>query len=183
MLQIPYEDSFSQNARGMMVAAVLASMKVVKKHQCHRFTDVLGTKVDGTLAATPADKESDWAGKAVLRKIPNVIGHGEETGAEGSGTVRVYLDGLDGSMPYAVGASTSTIIAAAYSEKKNEVFFCLVGEPQSGRIWQASLGTPTCVAVFPVDGSDPTEMAPVKVTNGGPDFKSRVLIDSYPSFK
>ena len=178
---VPYDDVLDADARGMMVAAVLQSMGVVRRHQQGRYTDILDTKRDGTLAALSADKESDKVGKEILRKIPGVIVHGEESGAEGESDIVLFLDGLDGSMPYAVGAGTSTVIAAAYCKSKKEVFYCLVGNPQTGQVWQAGAGLPATVGVFTQSG--PTDMAPVTVSNGVLDGKSRVMIDSYPGFR
>src|SRR3989338_9105348 len=90
-------------ARGMMIRAVQESMGVVASHQKRCLTDVLGKKTDGTLSTLSADKESDTAGKAILRQIKGVAIHGEESGTEGESDIVLFLDGLDGSMPFAVG--------------------------------------------------------------------------------
>lgn len=154
-----------------MLMALYASTRVVRTYQR---TNCVGveTKSDSTIV-TSADRASDEAGKIQLRKIPGVTIHGEESGVEGEGDILIYLDPLDGSMPYAAGAMTSTVIVAAVEKKSGKVLCCLVGDPSSERVWSAETGG-VCEASFAA--------VPVRVCDGVLDRKSRVFIDSYPGF-
>ncbi len=154
-----------------MLVALYASMRVVRTYQR---TNCIGveTKLDSTIV-TSADRASDEAGKNKLRKIQNVAIHGEESGVEGEGDIVIYLDPLDGSMPYTMGAMTSTVITAAVERKSGKVLYCLVGDPSSERVWSAEIGG-VCESSF--------MSRPVHVCDGVLDRKSRVFIDSYPGF-
>lgn len=172
----------------LILEALYESMKTVRRYQ-HGISDDVETKPDFTIV-TPADKASEAAGKEVLRKISslysNIIIHGEETGAEGEGDTRIYLDALDGSMPYTIGTGTSTVIIAVVDEKTGEVFYCLVGEPQSGKVWRVAQNEECKVSYFDFSFSivsqDFTWWSPVHTYQGVLDGKSRVFIDSYPGF-
>lgn len=179
--EVTYDDVFDENARTCMAQAVAASMDVVRRFQLSRCTDPLGTKSDGTLSALSADKASEAAGKEFLRQIPGIQIQGEETGKEGDESdIIVCLDALDGSMPFAVGAGTSTVIAAAYSRKNREVFYSMVANPQTGQVWLAKKGCPTKVIL---NRRVQSEVAGCTVSTEPISPKTRVFIDSYPGFK
>lgn len=178
---------FNQDARRIAVAALARSMQVVGKFQQGRCLEPLGSKLDGSHSALPVDKASEAAGKEILRKIPGISIHGEETGLEGddANDILVALDGCDGSASIAAGAGNSTVIVAAYSKRHKEVFFCAVGEPQSGRIWTAHKGMPTGVMVYSLGGTFSTfeNAVQVRVSAEPISFKARVFPDSVPNFK
>jgi fructose-1,6-bisphosphatase/inositol monophosphatase family enzyme len=153
-------------------------------------TNAVEVKSDSTIV-TPADRASEKVGKEILRKIsalyPSVSVHGEESGVEGrgDGDIVIYLDPLDGSMPYAVGSGTSTVIVAVSDKKTGKVLYCFVGEPQSGKVWRAANGGSCESAYFEYGVSIVFQnMAWVQSTayQGVLDGKSRVFIDSYPGF-
>lgn len=140
-------------------------------------------KADTTIV-TPVDKKSEAIGKIELRDIPGTMLHGEETGESGDkdADIVIYFDPLDGSRPFAVGANTSTVIAAAYDKKKKKVIRCVVGDPIGGRIWEAEGKTKLQVTFITTDGAkEATEER--KVWNGDLSAKSVVFLDSYPGFK
>ena len=178
----------SEGVREGMLHALFVCMTVVRRHQIDRmFTPVaVMGKSDSTIVTT-ADKESDRAGKDLLGSIPGIIVHGEESGATGRGEIIVYLDGLDGSMPFAIGVGTSTVIVAAVKKATGEVIYCMVGEPQTGRVWRA--GRDGCCESAVLDGAT-AFMSPrgqgwreVHVCDDVlASHKSRVLVDSYPGF-
>lgn len=183
---VPYHEEFNNDKRGKVIGAVLRSMQVVRQFQRGRCIDALGSKSDGTLSALTADKASEAAGKKILLTIPGVLVHGEETGPEGpTSDIIVCLDALDGSMPFAVGAGTSTVIAATYSRSCKEVFFCVVGNPQTGQIWVGQKGVGTMVMAYSEDGSEPTpdDMSVCSVSSEPISSKTRVFTDCYPGFK
>src|SRR5262245_50932581 len=107
----------SQQIRFGMREALVSSMAVVFQHQMPEQAIAMGSvtrKSDGTILTT-ADKASEKVGKAILLRISGVSVHGEETGLSGKSTsgIKLYGDFLDGSMPYALAALTSTVIVAA----------------------------------------------------------------------
>ena len=166
-----------------MLRALMASMKVVRQYQRGEKTfDGFETKSDSTIV-TACDYASDEAGKAELRKIHEVILHGEESGEEGEGDTIIYLDPLDGTTSFAFGGGTSTVIVAAVEKKSGEVFHCLVGEPQSGRVWRASKDTECEFALFNTSYLKiPKSWHSVHAYRGILDGKSRVILDSCPGF-
>lgn len=179
----------SSQAQALMLRAALVSMGVVQAHQFapykgQEMVSLAGMKTDGTLAALPPDRESDAAGKQVLLQIgdENIAIHGEESGLVNAGRrFTIYLDGLDGSMAFAGGASTSTVIVAAYDNLLRKVVYCIVGEPMTGRVWIASEGEPTITHCFGRAISDSEVIC--RVADGDLNPKVRVLLDSYPGFK
>ncbi len=76
---------------------------------------------------------------------------------------RFKVDALDGSLPFASGASTSTVIIAGTCIATGEVEFCAVGEPSKGRLWYAEKGMGTILypMLYTLDS-----YVPVKVWNG-----------------
>src|SRR3989344_1081659 len=181
-MEIPYDGVFNRDARALAVCAVTRCMQVVCRFQHGRYLDPLGSKSDGTLSALPVDKASEAVGKETLRRIPGISIHGEETGLEGEdgNDIVLALDGCDGSASIAAGAGNSTVIVGAYSKRNREVFFCAIGEPQSGRVWTAHKGVPTSVLIYPHDGTPPTytDMVRVRVSSEMLSFKTRVFVDS-----
>jgi fructose-1,6-bisphosphatase/inositol monophosphatase family enzyme len=168
-----------------MDEALIASMREVRLGQRNRgiLHESVGVKNDTTIITT-ADKDSDAAGKAVLIKIPGIRVHGEESGADGSNEIGItlYLDGLDGSMPFAIGAGTSTVIVAA-TDKTGRVIHCLVGEPSSARVWAGGIDEPTKMwYVDGIYGGEEDLCRRVHVGDAPLSGKTRVLIDSYPGF-
>ncbi len=169
-----------------MYEALIASMRVVRMNQrnlglCITRPYGLITKDDTTIVTT-ADIDSDQAGKDVLRKIPGIRVHGEESGVEGSSEsgITVYLDGLDGSMPYALGALTSTVIVSA-TDETGKVVYCLVGQPATGRVWKGGVEDRT--EMWYVDGTIEDYLSrPIFVRDTPLSGSTRVLIDSYPGF-
>ena len=150
-----------------LLGAVGICMEIVVADQLNRRGSGTDFKSDSTIV-TPTDKRSDKAGKDYLRKIFSVARkkvsiHGEESGNEGEGDLVVYLDGLDGSKPFAVGAITSTVIAACYDKKLRQVVSCVVGEPANKRAWSSF-------------GSN------LKTWKGDLGKKNVVFVDSYPGF-
>lgn len=176
-----------------MLRGLVASMTMVNDFQRGDVSDewYFYQKDDQTLV-TPADIASDRYGKQILHKIPGVLFHGEESGISGSHEtgITVYLDGLDGSMPFAIGARTSTVIVSA-TDKVGKVVYCLVGDPSNGRIWRAGTDQPTEAGVsltFPIWKKEEwvrnteTHWAKCEVKDTELSGKTRVLIDSYPGF-
>ncbi len=159
-----------------MHKAILACMTVLQRAQ-YRALGVIEEKSDGTIL-TASDKESEAAGKAELRKIKGVTIHGEETGEEGKGEIVIYLDGLDGSIPFAAGAGTSTVIVAAVSNDTGRVLCVMVGQPSTGMIWSAEEGEETHRQA--IVGRH-AYSAP-RVSDAVLSHKSRVFVDSYPGF-
>ena len=120
--------------------AVQASMEVVKGYQLREspvgFSEI--KEGDKTLK-TIVDELSEFATKCIMGDaFPDARFHVEEAGhTKGSLDISILIDGLDGTRAFVNGLVTSTVIIGAYDHIKKQVVGCTIGEPISGRVWQA----------------------------------------------
>lgn len=163
-----------------MLQALMTSMPVVRRYQ-NMIIGAVEKKADGSIV-TSVDKASEAAGKEVLRKIPRITIHGEETGVEGAGDITVYLDPLDGTVPFAIGSTTSTVIVAAVENTTGAVICCFVGVPISGMMVGAEIGKACQIPIVDYNEGVIREWLAVKTFKGALDRKSRVFVDSCPGF-
>lgn len=95
-------------------------------------------KRDKSLLTTTDKASEKIAMEILLNNLPQDLGiHAEERGKIRMGNKRILFDPIDGTKPFIVGATTSTVIAALYDEILNKITICVVGDPATGRIWSA----------------------------------------------
>lgn len=159
--------------------AVNASMELIGSFQ-------RGThKIEGKLK--PFDRSivttTDVASEALAtdifqRLLPEVPLLREEGGWQGTNTTSRYIityDPLDGTRPFLSGASTSTVIAAAYDRQYSRLVAVVIGEPATGRIWWAMASNCYLATSSGVK-------ALCRVWDGAMDSTSVVLIDNFMAF-
>lgn len=120
------------------VDAVIAGMEVVR---CFHLRDkLIGEasikKADDTFL-TVADRECGEMLRSYVRHyFPGVRSDIEDVGKSADESkVTLYVDPVDGTLPFTVGLPTSTVILGAYDTEAKKVLACCIGEPASGRLW------------------------------------------------
>ena len=169
----------------VLYRVMAASMRAVRAGQEDRVISV-SYKSDKTLL-TEVDKASESAGlKLLFSELSVDFGvQTEERGTVRFGNFRVLFDPLDGTKPFSVGASTSTIILGVTDALTGFVTYCLVGEPASGRVWMCKTGNGTHLMRYDFafnyykhgETSKCVVLPPQENASG-----STVFIDLYPGF-
>ncbi|KKU68821.1 MAG: hypothetical protein UX89_C0001G0012 [Parcubacteria group bacterium GW2011_GWA2_47_16] len=169
----------------VLLAALVASMKVVRKNQGIGNHEV-EVKRDNSLR-TITDRESEQAMLDVI--IPRLSGgvgvQVEEKGMirVGNGGLKILGDALDGTITFVRGALGSTVIIAVYDGVAKRVTLCLVGEPASGRVWVAEADKGTRVRKFDFATEQFGPEVPVHVAEPLPlGSGATVFLDLYPGF-
>jgi fructose-1,6-bisphosphatase/inositol monophosphatase family enzyme len=120
------------------VEAVVAGMMVVRAYQLHDkiIGETIIKKEDESFLSV-ADRECGEVLHANLRlHFLDIRSNIEDLGeSHDNSKVTIYGDPIDGTIPFTVGLSTSTIILGAYDTETKQVLACVVGEPASGRLW------------------------------------------------
>ena len=138
-----------ENLARKLLVALVAGMDVVKRAQLSKRSESEVKSTDATLV-TETDRKSGLAMKQVLQTIPGLKLHGEDTETEvREGNQLCWFDPLDGTRAFANGLTTSTVIIAIYDESRRRLTHVLVGEPATGRIWEAEEGKETKLHYFP----------------------------------
>lgn len=129
-----------EHIRDASTEAVLASMQLVRQYQ-------LGIQAVGGVVLKPADKSlltqvdiksENLARQVLQQKIPEVPVLGEELGGETGNSERFLLvDPIDGTKPFVVGSSTSTVIVGSYNRRTRNTETVTIGQPATGLVWQA----------------------------------------------
>jgi len=187
--------AISDPIAGACLTAVYNSMLVVRKGQLHRSLQPhteAHTKADGSLL-TPDDLKSEKIANEVFQTmLPNIPFRSEEGTLRSieNATHRVGYDPLDGTRPYAVGATTSTVLCTVYN-KDGSVYGAAIGEPSTGRIISAFGATAhTEARLLPLLTKDFTESVPTELHiprittwNGTIAEKGQVFIDNNQPYR
>ncbi len=169
-----------------MVQATIAGMGEIKRGQRGAVGQVVTKQGDGqNTVVTKWDKESEAAMLRCLVDGQHNV-QSEEIGFVDQGGGQRFLclvDPLDGSKPFAIGASTSTVSIALYDQQEKTVLACVVGEPATGKVMFAERGHGTFVAYADRDSDlGLIDIERTKVWSGPHGAGSVVLVDCYHGF-
>lgn len=175
-----------------MIVAVLAGMKVVREGQRRPIGKVKVKRGDGNnTVVTEWDKASERVMLAELNGTGiNVLS--EESGlarnAKGEQSLLFLVDPLDGSKPFSIGASTSTVSIGLYDTARATVVAVVVGEPATGRICYAEEGQGAFMIMVRIIGKrlgapDYREAERLQVWQGPLGALGVTLVDCYHNFR
>jgi hypothetical protein len=118
---------------------VIEGMRLVRPYQLgEKRAKASIKKADRTLV-TPVDKQiSAMMRRQVEENFPGVDHNIEDDDgkptAHGS-RYKIWGDPIDGTLPFALGAPTSTVIFGVHDTEQQRVLACVIGEPMSGQLW------------------------------------------------
>lgn len=175
-----------------MVVAVLVGMNVVREGQRRPVGKVKVKRGDGhNTVVTEWDKASERVMLAELNGTGiNVLS--EEIGlvrnSKGKRSLLFLVDPLDGSKPFSIGASTSTVSIGLYDTARATVVAVVVGEPATGRICYAEEGQGAFTIMARIIGKrlgapDYREAERLQVWQGALGSSGVTLVDCYHGFR
>lgn len=167
-----------------LIEAVCGSMRIVQQYQLYG-VPVSKLKDDGT-SVTVVDLESEAAALAILAKTGLDIWP-EEAGVPSVFTTEevIFIDPIDGTRPFIIGAPTSVVIAATYHWQEKRMTRCVIGVPANGKVWVAVAGEGCWVFVRTLEPieEDVSRLRRCNVWQGELNQRSTVLLGLYPGFK
>lgn len=157
--------------------SVVAGMEVVRSAQLAPAQSGAKIKRDRSIV-TSTDRQAEAAICDCLRDIHGTRFLAEEGTSAGSGALLLLVDPLDGTRHFAVRAPTSTVIVAGVNAA-GRVVHVTIGEPATGRLWQASQRQRTRRFM----ASNTKRSASCRVWNGPLTRQAVVFVDHSQGFK
>lgn len=117
--------------------ALSASSHYIRNAQLNQGAQDVQLKEDKSIV-TPTDKGSEAIARPIIQQAyPTALLNQEESGITGTtgSDIILFVDPLDGSIPFSLGNLSSTVLLSAYDKTTARFIASATMEPASGRFW------------------------------------------------